>query len=104
MTRPTWSDGVCKPLGFAGPFRPGGHPQRRRGSYAAASIIAGEVDLPLLKTLAGRGPVALDVQGFVRVRDGDDLRLPPMARHGGGAGPGDLSQGGPGRGRTADRE
>jgi len=29
--------------------------------------------LPLLELLAERGPVALDVQGFVRVRDGGDL-------------------------------
>jgi sugar/nucleoside kinase (ribokinase family) len=35
--------------------------------------MAGEVDLPLLELLAQRGPVALDVQGFVRVRDGGYL-------------------------------
>jgi sugar/nucleoside kinase (ribokinase family) len=35
--------------------------------------MVGEVDLPLLKSLAQRRPVALDVQGFVRVREGDEL-------------------------------
>jgi sugar/nucleoside kinase (ribokinase family) len=41
--------------------------------YVAASIIAGEVDLPLLRALARRGPVAIDIQGFVRVPEGEGL-------------------------------
>lgn len=64
---------ICKPLGFAGPFSPDEIPDHQAQIYVAASIIAGEIDLPLLKLLAGRGPVALDVQGFVRVREGGDL-------------------------------
>jgi sugar/nucleoside kinase (ribokinase family) len=64
---------VCKPLGFAGPFRAEEIPDVTARVYAVAPIIAGEVDLPLLASLAARGPVALDVQGFVRVRDGGDL-------------------------------
>ena len=38
-----------------------------------APIIAGEVGLALLARLASRGPVAMDVQGFVRVRVGNEL-------------------------------
>jgi sugar/nucleoside kinase (ribokinase family) len=68
---------VCKPLGFAGPFRPEELPDLPARIYAVVSIIAGEVELPLLKSLARRGPVALDVQGFVRVREGDDLVFGP---------------------------
>jgi sugar/nucleoside kinase (ribokinase family) len=64
---------ICKPLGFAGPFRPEDMPDLSGCLYVIASIIAGEVDLPFLKWLARRGPVALDVQGFVRVRAGQDL-------------------------------
>jgi sugar/nucleoside kinase (ribokinase family) len=64
---------VCKPLGFAGRFRAEETPDLMARIYAVAPIIAGEVDLPLLGSLAARGPVALDVQGFVRVRDGSDL-------------------------------
>jgi sugar/nucleoside kinase (ribokinase family) len=64
---------ICKPLGFAGPFHPEEIPDLTARIYAAVPIIAGEVDLPLLKLLAQRGPVALDVQGFVRVREGEDL-------------------------------
>jgi len=60
---------TCQPLGFAGPFSPDEIPDLAARIYAVAPIIAGEVDLALLAELAGRGPVALDVQGFVRVRE-----------------------------------
>jgi sugar/nucleoside kinase (ribokinase family) len=64
---------ICKPLGFAGPFRPEDIPDVSARIYLVASIIAGEVDLPLLKMLAERGPVAIDIQGFVRVRENGEL-------------------------------
>jgi sugar/nucleoside kinase (ribokinase family) len=64
---------VCKPLGFAGPFRREEVPGLQARIYAAVPIIAGEVDLDLLESLARRGPVALDVQGFIRVPQGEDL-------------------------------
>jgi sugar/nucleoside kinase (ribokinase family) len=60
---------VCRPLGFAGPFGPAEIPDLAARIYAVVPIIAGEVDLALLSELARRGPVALDVQGFVRVRE-----------------------------------
>jgi sugar/nucleoside kinase (ribokinase family) len=64
---------VCRPLSFAGPFSLQETPELRARIYLVAPIIAGEVSLPLLKSLAQRGPVALDVQGFVRVCEGDEL-------------------------------
>jgi sugar/nucleoside kinase (ribokinase family) len=64
---------ICKPLGFAGPFRVNEVPDLDVRLIVIAPIIAGEVDLTLLKTLARRSPVALDVQGFVRVREGGNL-------------------------------
>jgi sugar/nucleoside kinase (ribokinase family) len=64
---------VCKPLGFAGPFDTEDIPDLSAAIYYVGPIIAAEVDLSLLRHLAKRGPVALDVQGFVRVRQGDDL-------------------------------
>lgn len=64
---------ICKPLGFAGPFLPENIPDIMPRLVLITPIIAGEVDLPLLKILAKRGPVALDVQGFVRVRENDAL-------------------------------
>jgi len=68
---------ICKPLGFAGPFRPEEMPDVSAKVYMIAPIIAGEVDLPLLKQWAARGPVGLDAQGFVRVRDNGNLVFRP---------------------------
>ena len=70
---------ICRPLGFAGAFAPEELPDVKARIYVVASIIAGEVELPLLKELARRGPVAIDVQGFVRVREGDDLVFRPWS-------------------------
>lgn len=64
---------ICKSMGFAGPFGPEEIPGMQAQIYVAAGIIAGEIDLSLLKLLARRGPVALDIQGFVRVRDNGTL-------------------------------
>ena len=52
---------TCVPLGFAGPIRTEDVPDASARIYALTPIIAGEVELPMLKSLAGRGPVALDV-------------------------------------------
>ena len=60
---------TCRPLGFAGPFRREDVPDLSARVILVVPIIAGEVDLPLLQWLAGRGPVGLDVQGFVRFPD-----------------------------------
>ncbi len=68
---------VCKPLGFAGAFGLEEIPDLRAEIYVASGIIAGEIGLALLENLAQRGPVALDIQGFVRVRDGCDLVFRP---------------------------
>ncbi len=73
---------ICKLMSFAGPFQPGEIPDLSARIYLVASIIAGEVDLPLLKSLARRGPVAIDIQGFVRARDNGALvcrKWPDMA-------------------------
>lgn len=64
---------ICRPLGFAGAFQAEDIPDLTASIYVAAGIMAGEIDLPLLRALAGRGPVALDIQGFVRVRDNGGL-------------------------------
>jgi sugar/nucleoside kinase (ribokinase family) len=64
---------TCKPLGFAGPFGGEEIPDLAARIYLVASIMAGEVDVPLLGSLARRGPVAIDAQGFVRVREGGNL-------------------------------
>jgi len=68
---------VCTPLGFAGPFQRDEIPDLSARVYLVVPIIAGEVDLSLLRSLAARGAVGLDVQGFVRVREGDTLIFRP---------------------------
>lgn len=64
---------VCKPLGFAGAMQIADIPNVKARIYAIVPIIAGEFDLAYVKTVAARGPAALDAQGFVRVRQGGDL-------------------------------
>jgi len=60
---------VCIPLGFAGPFHEEEIPDLSARAILVVPIIAGEVDLSLLRCLAQQGPVGLDVQGFTRFRE-----------------------------------
>jgi sugar/nucleoside kinase (ribokinase family) len=41
------------------------------------ALLAGQVPEALLEPLAARAPLGLDVQGFLRVDEGDELRLRP---------------------------
>jgi sugar/nucleoside kinase (ribokinase family) len=70
---------ICKPLGFAGPIRLEDIPPVRAAAFLLIPIVAGEIDLPLLRAMARRGPVGMDVQGFVRVPEGDALVYKPWA-------------------------
>lgn len=73
---------ICIPLGFAGPFQFEEIPALAARIYAVVPIIAGEVDLALLLYLAKQGPVALDIQGFVRFPENGELvfrQWPDMA-------------------------
>ena len=40
-------------------------------------LFAGEVDLPFLQAIAKRAPIAMDIQGFLRVPVEDDLIFKP---------------------------
>ncbi len=68
---------VCKLIGFAGTMKLDEIPDLPARVIMVSGIIAGEVDLPTLKALSERAPLALDVQGFVRVPEGDDLIFKP---------------------------
>ncbi len=70
---------ICHPLAFAGAFRGEDIPPVDARVIVVTPLTAGEVDLAVLRMLADRAPVALDVQGFVRVREGDDLVFRPWA-------------------------
>ena len=64
---------TCIPLGFAGPFQRKDIPDLPARATLIVPIIAGEVDLALLREVAQRepvgGPLGLDVQGFTRFRE-----------------------------------
>ncbi len=62
-----------RPLGFAGPFSRDEIPDLDTRLWDVTPLMTGEVDLPMLRWLAGKGTLALDAQGFVRVRRGDEL-------------------------------
>jgi len=64
---------ICKPLGFAGPFYIEDIPDITAKTFLIGPIMVGEVDIPLIKKLSARGTVALDAQGFVRFREGNDI-------------------------------
>ena len=70
----------CVPRGFAGPFTAQDLPDASAQVFVIASIIAGEVDLDLLALISRRGPVALDIQGFVRVQDCGVLEFRPWTQ------------------------
>lgn len=64
---------ICKTLGFAGPFSLEELPEIDAKLFLVIPILAGEVDVPVLESVAARGPTGLDVQGFVRFAEADDV-------------------------------
>ena len=64
---------ICRPLGFAGPFSLAEVPPLAARVTIITPLMAGEVPSAVVRALVTRGPVGLDVQGFVRVREGDEL-------------------------------
>jgi sugar/nucleoside kinase (ribokinase family) len=70
---------ICKLIGFGGKYKLSEIPDLNTKVIMLSPLFAGEVDLPLLKELSKRAPVGMDIQGFVRVPDGDDLVFRPWA-------------------------
>jgi len=68
---------ICKPIGFGGKFQLMDIPKIDARVIMVTPLYAGEVDLPLLQQLAARSPLALDIQGFVRVPVADGLEYRP---------------------------
>ncbi len=75
---------ICKPIGFGGQYRAEEIPDLDARVIMLTPLYAGEVDLALLKDLAGRAPLAMDIQGFIRVpvEDGLEFRPWPEMREG----------------------
>lgn len=68
---------ICKPIGFGGSYNLDQIPEISSKVIMLSPLYAGEVDLPLLKQLAQRAPVSMDIQGFVRVPVADGLEFRP---------------------------
>jgi sugar/nucleoside kinase (ribokinase family) len=68
---------ICKPIGFGGKYSLAEIPDLAARVIMITPLFSGEVDLDLLRALSARAPLALDVQGFVRVPMGDRLDFQP---------------------------
>ncbi len=68
---------VCQPIGFGGQYTIDQIPELKSRVILLSPLFAGEIDLQLLHQLAKRAPVALDIQGFIRVPVGDGLIFQP---------------------------
>jgi sugar/nucleoside kinase (ribokinase family) len=64
---------ICRPLGFAGPFSLDEIPEIDTRVTIITPLMAGEISGDVVRAMVARGPVGIDVQGFVRVREGDGL-------------------------------
>jgi sugar/nucleoside kinase (ribokinase family) len=65
----------CYPTGFAGAFTEKDFPNIEAQVIHIGALMKGEVPLALIKKLAKKANLGLDVQGFVRVREGDHLLM-----------------------------
>lgn len=68
---------ICKPIGFGGKYNLSSFPSFTARVIMVTPLYAGEVDLHILKYLASQAPVAMDIQGFVRVPVADGLEYQP---------------------------
>ncbi|HEU5300200.1 MAG TPA: PfkB family carbohydrate kinase [bacterium] len=64
---------VCHPLGSAGPFSAEDLPELGARVTVITPLMAGEVSGRIVRLLASRGPIGVDVQGFARVPAGGML-------------------------------
>lgn len=68
---------ICKPIGFGGKYEIAEIPDIDAEIIMLSPLFAGEVDLPFLQAIARRAPIAMDIQGFLRVPVNDDLIFKP---------------------------
>jgi sugar/nucleoside kinase (ribokinase family) len=68
---------ITKPIGFGGQYQLEQLPDWQAKVIMLTPLYAGEVDLDFLKALASRSPVAMDIQGFLRVPRVEDLIFEP---------------------------
>ena len=68
---------ITRPIGFGGQYQLEQTPNWQARVIMLTPLYAGEVDLDFLKALAARSPVAMDIQGFLRVPRAEDLIFEP---------------------------
>ncbi len=68
---------ICKPIGFGGKYELKEIPDITADIIMLSPLFAGEVDLLFLQAIAERAPIAMDIQGFLRVPVEDDLIFKP---------------------------
>ena len=67
---------ICEPIAFAGEFTEENIPEVTTRVFHIGSLMAGEVSLKLVDHITRRfDKVSLDLQGFLRVRDGKKLKF-----------------------------
>jgi sugar/nucleoside kinase (ribokinase family) len=71
---------ITRPIGFGGSYAADQLPDWQAGVIMLTPLYAGEVDIELLKILANRAPLALDIQGFIRVPRAADLVFEPWVQ------------------------
>ncbi len=64
---------ICKPMGRADSFKIEDFPDISTKVYHIAPLIKGEVGKEIIRFLKEKALIGLDVQGFVRVQEGDEL-------------------------------
>ncbi len=57
---------ICHLLGFAGPFQLADIPSVEARLYYIGTVVPREEDVPFIREIASRGPIALDPQGHMR--------------------------------------
>ena len=66
---------ICEPIAFAGAFKKEDIPDIKTKIFHIGPIMAGEVSLDLIKYISSRyDNICLDLQGFVRVISGNELK------------------------------
>ncbi len=70
---------VCKPIGFGGKYQIDEIPPFSTRIIMLSPLFAGEIDIQLLQTLAKKAPVAMDIQGFIRVPIDNNLIFQPWS-------------------------
>jgi len=68
---------ITRPIGVGGQYQLEQLPDWQARVIMLTPLYAGEVDLDFLRALAARSPVAMDIQGFLRVPRAEDLIFEP---------------------------